>query len=115
MQYKPGRVVLTPSFRLLVRSKLRKRGDVEPSNNPRSNSANQQQPAQQQQQQIPGLFPHPTLVTVAEPPMSNLYQPTTAWNYPAAHFLYSTPDQVNTANTNCIVARREKHEKLRCW
>lgn len=94
MQYKPGRVVLTPSFRLLVRSKLRKRSDVEPSENPRPSSAPQQQqpPAQLQ---LPGLFPHPTLVTVAEPPMSNLYQPTTAWNYPAAHFLYSTPDQVN--------------------
>ncbi|XP_065352287.1 uncharacterized protein LOC135947379 isoform X3 [Cloeon dipterum] len=59
-------------------SKLRKRGDVENA------ESHVQQPA---------AAAAPTLVTLAEPPMSNLYEPTTAWNYPAAHFLYSNTDQ----------------------
>jgi hypothetical protein len=93
MQYKPGRVVLTPSFRLLVRSKLRKRGDVEPAENPRHPAPSTTTTSVSSPQLAQGQ--HPTIiVTLAEPPMSNLYQPTTAWNYPAAHFLYSTQDQV---------------------
>ncbi|XP_059469226.1 uncharacterized protein LOC132192984 [Neocloeon triangulifer] len=77
-------------------SKLRKRGDVEPAESHHRPSAPSPVQQHQQQQHSPLPCTTPTLVTLAEPPMSNLYEPTTAWNYPAAHFLYSTTDQETT-------------------